>query len=44
MHREYIDIHNVGNLNPKDYDILLINVDYNILKAKISKFGGILYF
>lgn len=43
MRREYVNIHNVGDLNPKDYDILLINMDYNILKAEISMFGGIPY-
>ena len=31
---EYVDIHEVGGLNPKEYDILLVGVDYNVLAEK----------
>lgn len=41
--KEYVDIHDVGGLNPKDYDVLLIDVDYNVLQGEISTLCGIPY-
>ena len=40
---EYVDVHDVGGLNPKDYDVLLTDVNYDILRGEISVLGGILY-
>lgn len=40
---EYVDVHDVGGLNPKDYDVLFTDVNYNILRGEISVLGGIPY-
>lgn len=40
---EYVDVHDVGGLNPKDYDVFLTDVNYNLLQGKISVLGGIPY-
>lgn len=34
--KDYVDIHDVGGLNPKDYDVLLTDVDYNVFQDEIS--------
>ena len=41
--KEYVDIHDVGGPNPKDYDVLLKDVDYHVLQDEISTLGGIPY-
>lgn len=40
---EYVDIHDVGGPNPKDYDVLISDVNYNILRGEVSVLGGIPY-
>lgn len=41
--KEYVDIHDVGGLNPQDYDSLITDVDYSVLHEEISTLGGIPY-
>ena len=41
--KEYVYLHDAGGLNPKDYDVLLKDVDYNVLQDEISTLGGIPY-
>lgn len=41
IHEKYIDIYNIRGLDLNDYDFT--NIDYNILKVKISKLGSIPY-
>lgn len=43
MRGEDVNIHDVGGRNPKDFDVLLTDVDYDVLKAEISELGGIPY-
>ena len=43
MRGEYVDIHDIRGPDPKDYDVILTDVDYDTLKAEISELGGIPY-
>lgn len=40
---EFVDIHDIGRVDLKDYDILTTNVDNNTLQSEISKLVGISY-
>jgi hypothetical protein len=45
---EFIDIHDVGSIAPKDYDVLIANMDntdmdYEKLRSKIAEVVGIQY-
>jgi hypothetical protein len=40
---EFIDIHNVGGVDPKDYDVLITDIDSNKLRSEIAEVIGILY-
>jgi hypothetical protein len=40
---EFVDIHDIGGVNPKDYDVLITDVDNNMLHSDISKKAGIAY-
>lgn len=40
---EYADVHDVEGLNPKDYDVLITDVNYNLLRGEISALVGIPY-
>ena len=40
---QYVDIHDVGGLNPKDYDVLLTDVNYDILQGELLTLVGIPY-
>ncbi|KAI9766926.1 MAG: hypothetical protein M1840_006223 [Geoglossum simile] len=39
----FIDIHDIGGVDPKDYDILITDVDNDILESKISELAGVSY-
>jgi hypothetical protein len=40
---EFIDIHDVGGVDPKDYDVLITDIDSEKLRSKIAEFIGIQY-
>lgn len=40
---EFIDIHDVGGVDPKDYDVLITDIDSNKLRSEIAEVIGILY-
>jgi hypothetical protein len=40
---EFIDIHDVGNVDPKDYDVLITDVNDEKLQSEIAKVMGIPY-
>jgi hypothetical protein len=40
---EFVDIHDIGGVDPKDYDVLITDVDNNTLHSEISKPTGIPY-
>jgi len=40
---EFIDIHDIGGVDPKDYDVLITDVDDNILRTEVSELVGIPY-
>ena len=39
----FVDIHDIGGVDPKDYDVLLSDMDNNTLHSEISKLVGIPY-
>jgi hypothetical protein len=39
----FVDIYDIGGVSPKDYNILITDINNDILDSKISKFIGILY-
>jgi hypothetical protein len=40
---EYIDIHDVGGVDPKDYDVLITDVNDETLRTEVSQVVGIPY-
>jgi hypothetical protein len=40
---QFVDIHDVGGVDPKDYDVLLSDMDNNTLRSEVSKRAGIPY-
>src|SRR5271154_6641847 len=40
---EFIDIHDMGGTDTKDYDVLLAGIDNNMLQSEISELVGIPY-
>jgi len=40
---EFVDIHDIGGVEPKDYDVLLTDIDNDKLHSEISKLVGIPY-
>ena len=40
---EFVDIHDIGGIDPKDYDVLLTDIDHNTLDTEISRLAGIKY-
>jgi hypothetical protein len=40
---EFIDIHDVSGVDPKDYDVLITDMDYEKLRSKIAEVVGIQY-
>jgi hypothetical protein len=40
---EFIDIHDIGGVNPNDYDVLFTDIDNDILHSEISKIVDIPY-
>jgi hypothetical protein len=40
---EFIDIHDIGGVDPKDYDVLITDVNDNKLRTEISELVGIPY-
>jgi hypothetical protein len=40
---EFVDIHDIGGVDPKDYDVLITDIDNNTLQSEISKLAGIPY-
>ena len=38
---EFVDIHDIGGVDPKDFDVLITDVDNNVLHSEISKLAGI---
>ncbi|CUS10267.1 unnamed protein product [Tuber aestivum] len=40
---EYVDIHAIGNLDPRDYDVLIPDVDDKKLRGEIAEIVGIPY-
>jgi hypothetical protein len=41
--KEFIDIHDIGPVDPKDYDVLLTDINDNILRADVAELVGIPY-
>ena len=39
----FVDVHDIGPVNPKDYDVLITDIDNHTLHNEISKRLGILY-
>ena len=39
----FVDIHDIGGVSPKDYDVLITDINNDILDSKISKLAGIPY-
>jgi len=39
----FVDIHDIGGPDPKEYDVLLTDIDYGKLSSEISKLVGIPY-
>jgi hypothetical protein len=40
---EFIDIHDVGGVDPQDFDVLLTDMDNNTLHSDISALAGVPY-
>jgi hypothetical protein len=40
---EFVDIHNIGGVDPKDYDVLITDIDNDTLHSEISKLVDIPY-
>jgi len=40
---EFIDIHDIGGVDPKDYDVLITDVNDNKLRTEVSELVGIPY-
>ena len=40
---EFVDIHDIGGTDPKDYDVLLTDMDNHLLHSEISELVGIPY-
>jgi len=40
---EFVDIHDIGPEDPKDYDVLITDIDYSTLDKEISEIVGIPY-
>lgn len=40
---DFIDIHDVGGVDPKDYDVLITDIDSNKLRSEIAEVIGIPY-
>ncbi|CUS14156.1 unnamed protein product [Tuber aestivum] len=40
---EFVDIHDIGGFNPKDFDVLISDIGVNQLKHKIADIAGISY-
>jgi hypothetical protein len=40
---EFVDVHDISGMNPKDYDVLITEVDNDTLHSKISKLVDIPY-
>jgi hypothetical protein len=40
---KFIDIHDFGSVSPKDYDVLITDIDNNTLEGEISNLAGIPY-
>jgi hypothetical protein len=40
---EFVDIHDIGGVDPKDYDVLITDVDNDTLHSEISNLVGIQY-
>jgi len=40
---EFIDIHDIGGVDPKDFDVLITDMDDNSLRTEISELIGIPY-
>ncbi|KAI9765903.1 MAG: hypothetical protein M1840_007044 [Geoglossum simile] len=39
----FVDIHDIGGVSPKDYDVLITDMNNDILESEISKLAGIPY-
>ncbi|KAI9767232.1 MAG: hypothetical protein M1840_005832 [Geoglossum simile] len=37
----FVDIHDIGGVSPKDYDVLITDINNDILESEISKLAGI---
>jgi hypothetical protein len=40
---EFVDVHDISGMNPKDYDVLITEVDNDTLHSEISKLVDIPY-
>ena len=40
---EFIDIHDVGGVNPEDYDVLLTDMDDGKLRSEVAELIGVPY-
>jgi hypothetical protein len=40
---EFVDVHDIGDVDPKDYDVLITDVNNNTLHSEISELAGIPY-
>jgi hypothetical protein len=40
---QFVDIHDIGGVDPKDYDVLLSDMDNNTLHSEISELVGVPY-
>src|SRR5436853_7454752 len=40
---EFVDIHDIGGMSPKDYDVLITDIENNTLQGEISKLAGVPY-
>lgn len=40
---QFVDIHDIGPVDPKDYDVLITDVDNHVLQTEISELVGIPY-
>jgi hypothetical protein len=40
---QFVDIHDIGGVDPKDYDVLITDIDNNTLQSEISKLVDIPY-